>query len=181
MKNSNIFLIVYGPFFGVMGAASAIIFTCKFKIEVTKKVSEIQFKRSRRIIRNCKVWYWNRGNECHATWADHEIDHSCGYGWYRCNLRSRRCNFDRRTIGWAWDLHSVQVKTINSTVLELVRAFLKRTLVILKEKSELNRIMWLKVKKNLCDKIIRWRNYQVLFVCLPNCRNQITWQLINTK
>jgi hypothetical protein len=38
---------VYGPFFGVMGAASAIIFTCKLSVKVTKKVNQKKLKFSK--------------------------------------------------------------------------------------------------------------------------------------
>lgn len=119
---------VYGPFFGVMGAAAAIIFSgelsaqkkkengrnlqkfnfllsfcCNFTLH-SLKLTLVIFPPPQ-----CSSWsrLWNRqvrnrnrSDECHETWTDYEIHHSRCHGWYYCHLRTgRRCPHRRRSRG----------------------------------------------------------------------------------
>lgn len=127
---------VYGPFFGVMGAASAIIFSGRLSALGRKKKSKMEeicnffifgrkFRSSSLIsilimtliipysprsrIRNRQVWNWYRRDECHETWADYEIHHSRRHGWYYCYLRTRRCCPHRWSPRRTWKIHTLQV------------------------------------------------------------------------
>ena len=133
---------VYGPFFGVMGAAAAIIFSGELSAEFSKKkkMEEVgekislceKFRQSLIIkcresfvnailvfqcsswsrLRNRQVRNRNCGHECHETWADYEIHHSRCHGWYHCYLRSGRCRSHRWCTWGTLKIHIVQVSSI---------------------------------------------------------------------
>lgn len=128
---------VYGPFFGVMGAAAAIIFSGKYhcgkKIEKKKMdvgffvqissflnfyILNYTFKliflfflliSARSCLWNSQIRHRNCSDVSHETWVDYEINHPCGHGWYYCHLRIGRCCFDCRSTRGTRKIHSLQV------------------------------------------------------------------------
>lgn len=128
---------VYGPFFGVMGAAAAIIFSgelsarkkkmeelCKFPLFEIHQSGFVNLPKSqlmtsfiyrsspRSCLWNCQVWNGNCCDVCYEARIDHEEYNSRRHGWNHCDLWTcRRCSYRRCPRG-ARKIHTLQVSCI---------------------------------------------------------------------
>ena len=121
---------IYGPFFGVMGAAAAIIFSGEcFKIEffihcedfplfciflhshdqLSNQMFLWNISSPGRCVWNSQIWNWYRCYVSHATWTYHEIHHPSRYGWYHCHLWISRCCADCWSSWRTLQISTIQV------------------------------------------------------------------------
>lgn len=172
---------VYGPFFGVMGAAAAIIFSGELSILRRRKKSKMEelcnffiFGRkfrtsllnplllmilfflhsSRRCIRNRQVRDRYRCHECHETWTDYEIHHPRCHGWYYCDLRTRRRCPD------CWSSR----RTFKIFTLQVSNAFLRFFIVSLSSHVTDEKINEITAHYNLCVFGTMWWS-EIMFEC----------------
>lgn len=84
---------LYTPFFGVMGAVSAVVF-CGRSLNFLG-----DFSSTWRCLWNGKGWRWNMLHGSDAARIDYQVHHTCRYGGYCWYLRSR-CGCACRPTTW---------------------------------------------------------------------------------